>query len=149
MRTWTQLERTTRWMVYQHFVQSGEAPPLDRLARLVQSDEASVREALTRLAAEHQLVLDQEGGIRMAPPFGAFESGLRVETRGETYHAPCAWDALAIAALLGGDAVVEAEPMVKGAKVRLALRDGELLPTTTRIHFVVPAARFWEDIGFT
>jgi len=149
MKTWTDLDRTTRWMVYQHFVQSGEAPPLDRLARLVQSDEASVRESLTRLAGDHQVVLDEEGQIHMAAPFAAFESGIRVESRGETYHAPCAWDALGIAALLGGDAVIEAEPMVKGARIRLEVRDGELLPTTTRIHFLVPAAEFWEDIGFT
>lgn len=149
MTDWSETDRTTRWMIYQHFVQSGEAPPLDRLARLVQADEASVTDSLTRLAADHQVVLNEDGSIQMAAPFAGFESGVRVESRGETYHAPCAWDALGIAALLGGDAVIEAEPMVKGGMIRLEMKGGELLPTTTRIHFVVPAAQFWDDIGFT
>lgn len=144
----TELDRLTRWMVYQHFVQSGAAPPLDRLARLVEAPVPEVGAALERLAAERQLVL-RDGAILMAPPFGDFESGLRVEARGVTYRAPCAWDALAIAALLESDAVIEADPLVGRGTIRLEVRDGTLLPTTTAIHFVVPAADFWADITFT
>ncbi len=147
--TWSDLERTTRWMVYQHFLQSGEAPPLERLARLVQADQKDVQGALERLGEQRQLVLTHEGAIAMAAPFSATETGIQVQARGETYHAPCAWDALGIAALLGGDAVIQAQPMLKGAPIRLEMRGGELLPSTTLLHFVEPAQRFWEDIGFT
>ncbi|MEZ4417528.1 MAG: organomercurial lyase [Gemmatimonadota bacterium] len=144
------LERAARWMVYQYFAQAGSAPSLAALARLLERPAGQVRLALAGLAAQHQIVLADDGEtIRMAHPFGAFESGVRVEAGGTLYHTPCIWDALALPALLDKDAVIEVDAALRGAPLRLLIQGGGLRPTVSVIHFVVPAARFWDDIAFT
>ncbi|MCA9736793.1 MAG: organomercurial lyase [Gemmatimonadota bacterium] len=143
------LARLTRWMVYQHFAQTGTAPPFDRLVRLVDRPADEVRAALGRLDQAHQVVLASDGeSIHMAHPFAGYASGVTVDAGGTRYAANCIWDGLALPALLGRDAVVEAEA-VRGAPFRFQIRDGVLASTVSWIHLQVPAARFWDDIGYT
>ena len=97
---------------------------------------AHERPLLRSLAAHHVVVLDALDRIRMAHPFAAHRSGARVEAGGRTWWGNCAWDAFGIAALLGLEHPTVTEHDVVAA--------GDAL-----FHVQVPAALWWEDIGFT
>ena len=94
------------------------------------------RPLLRSLAAHHGVVLDALDRIRMAHPFAAHRSGARVDAGGRTWWGSCAWDAFGIAAALGLKAPVVSDHGVTAV-------DGVLF------HVQVPAALWWEDIGFT
>lgn len=85
----------------------------------------------------------------MAHPFSDVPTHYLVDTGDKRYDVNCAWDALALPPLLGVDAEIHAKNPSSGDPMHLEIRGGELQPTTTFMHFVVPAAQFWDDIGRT
>lgn len=107
----------------------------------------AVAESLGRLSDEHRLVLagDRERVV-MAHPFSAVPTGYRAEIGQRSWWANCAWDAFGILALLGDGRAV-ANPLGRSESV-WTVRGGLVEPDGV-VHFVVPAARFWDDIGFT
>jgi hypothetical protein len=98
---------------------------------------------LDALVERHVVVLDGDGAILMAHPFAAHREGTRVEAGGREWWGNCAWDAFGIIAALGlADAVLTAQD------VTLRVRDGE--PSGDAVfHVEVPAARWWDDVGYT
>ena len=62
-----------------------------------------------------------------------------------TWFANCAWDALAILALLG-----DGKAIATGAAGELVwtVEDGKVSPRGI-VHLLVPAKNFWDDVGFT
>jgi hypothetical protein len=98
---------------------------------------------LDALVERHVVVLDAGGKIEMAHPFAAHRRGGRVEAGGREWWGNCAWDAFGIVAALGlADATVTAQD------VTLRVRDGE--PDGEAVfHVEVPAARWWDDVGYT
>jgi hypothetical protein len=147
--TLDRLDKLTRWMVYQHFRESGKAPTPTVLSRLVEAPVDETRGALQRLHEARALVLGEDGNVLMAHPFAAQPQGYRVRVADKVYEANCAWDALAIPPLLGRDGRIEATCPVWSDPLRLQIENGRLRATTSAIHFLVPARRFWEDIAFT
>jgi hypothetical protein len=86
----------------------------------------------------------------MLHPFSAVPTPHRVVSAGRSWYANCAWDALGIPAALHADGDVESACADCGEPVRLTVRDGELVGgADLLVHFVVPARRWWDDIGFT
>ena len=75
----------------------------------------------------------------MAHPFSAVPTPFRVDTAELAYWGNCAWDALAIPALLSLDATVSAR----------SAESGELVNVDGVVHFVVPPRRFWDNVGYT
>ena len=144
------LDRLVRWLIYQHFLTAGSPPPFDRLMRLAETTAGDLRDSLRRLADAHAIALSDDGDhIWMAHPFSGVPTDYRVETGELGFQANCAWDALAIPALIGRDARIHTTNPVLRESMQLEIRDGELQPTLSVIHFVVPASHFWEDIGYT
>jgi len=92
---------------------------------------------LTSLAEQHVVALGADGRILMAHPFAAHHEGARVDAAGRTWWGNCAWDAFGIIAALGlADATITAQ--------------GLTLPGDDAVfHVLVPARRWWDDIGFT
>jgi hypothetical protein len=112
-----------RRTIFTAFAETGAPPELD--------DPAS----LQRLADAHVIVLDQHG-IRAAHPFATHHDGARVQAQGRTWWGNCAWDALGIVAALElEDATITAQ--------------GLTLNEAGGFHVLVPAAHWWDDIGFT
>ena len=61
------------------------------------------------------------------------------------------WDILGIAAILGKDAVAHT-PCGCGEcreRLELSVRLNRPVDSDWIVHFVVPAVRFWENIGYT
>ena len=99
--------------------------------------------ALHALAARHVVVLDEHGQILMAHPFAAHDRGAAVLAGGRTWRGNCAWDAFGIVAALDlADATLSSDGMT------LDVRAGEPLGAGL-FHVLVPAANWWDDVGFT
>jgi hypothetical protein len=132
---------SVRAAVYACFM-DGEAPSVEAISRRCGLTPATVSEALESLAGEHRLALGDDGSVLMAHPFSAIPTGYAAAVGDRSWHANCAWDALAILALVGdGVATKEGEPLWE-------VHDGVVTPPGV-VHFVVPARDFWTDIGFT
>jgi hypothetical protein len=129
---------------------TGRVPQARELARTLQRSESDVRAALRQLAAARALILaPNDGEIWSASPFAAVPSAFRVWALGRVYWALCIRDALGIAAALGAAADITAPCGDCGTPMRIEIRDGVLTPTQGVVHFTVPAARWWDNIGFT
>ncbi len=86
----------------------------------------------------------------MALPFSAIPTDHVVHSGARRWFANCAWDALAIPAALGVDAVIDAPWLDDGSPVDLAIVDGRMEgDTDAHVHFVVPARHWWDDIVHT
>jgi hypothetical protein len=141
--------------VYRHFVERGEAPAESALARALAVPEKAVRAALLRLAAGHLLVLRGRGAespteILMAMPFSAVPTPFRVATERGAWWANCAWDALGVAAALGAEAWISTRCAESGEPLAIEVRAGACRSAQPCVaHFLVPAARIWDDIVHT
>lgn len=141
-----------RFFVYGRFVETGTAPTRMTLASLV-GDLDHVDGLLRQLHDLHMLVLDDRpdrvGEIRMALPFATDATNFRVTTDQGAWWANCAWDSLAVLAVLHSDGRIESTWSDTGEPVDLRIVDGQLDDGHGHIHFAVPARRWWDDIVLT
>jgi hypothetical protein len=145
------LDLRIRNEIYSSFVRTGNAPTPAETAAALGLTAQEVEAALQRLHDAHALVLAQDGrAIRMLNPFSAVETSHRVEAGGRSWFANCAWDALGIPAALHVDGRIASTCPDCGEALELEVRDGALARgAELLVHFVVPARRWWDDIGFT
>jgi hypothetical protein len=119
----TEADLQLRRAIFESFAETGTPPAgLDR-------------EGLQRLADAHVIVLEDDT-ITAAHPFANHREGARVEAGGRTWWGNCAWDGLGIAAALNLQ-----DPTITAQGLRLDEAAG--------FHVLVPAAHWWDDIGFT
>jgi hypothetical protein len=146
-----ELDLRIRNHVYASFVRDGRARRPAETAVELELDEADVSAAYRRLHEAHALVLRPGSTeIRMLNPFSAVETPHTVEASGRSWFANCAWDALGIPAALHADGTVRSACPDCGEPLELEVRDGRLVRgAELLVHFVVPARRWWDDIGFT
>jgi len=144
-------DRAVRVAVYRHTVAETVPPSASEIAREVGATPADVETSLRRLADGHVLVLTPgTTSIWMAAPFSAIPTPFSVSVGERRYFANCIWDALGIPACLHADARIDTHCPDCAAPLRLEVRDGGLEePGEGVIHFAVPAARWWDDIGST
>jgi hypothetical protein len=134
---------------YRRFVELGRAPSGAEVAGATGLPEAAVREGWRRLHDAHALVLDDTGEIRMANPFAAQPTPFRVDSAGRSWFANCAWDAFGIGAALHADSTIHTACADCGTPLDIVVRDGRPDDTDLVFHVLVPAASWWNDIGYT
>ena len=134
---------------YRRFVELGRSPSPAELADVIGVFETAVREGWQRLHDAHALVLDDAGEIQMANPFVAQPTPFRVEAAGRWWFANCAWDAFGIGAALHADSTIHTECADCGTPLDIVVRDGRPNDTDLVFHVLVPAASWWDDIGYT
>jgi hypothetical protein len=145
-----QLDREVRLTVYQHFVATGGAPEPGWLAGALSLTAPEVEASFRRLASQRVLVLQEDSyRIRMAMPFSGVPTAYRVETAHGAWWANCGWDALGIPAMLGEDARITTSCQDCDSPLQLTVDRGQPREPKAVLHFLVPAARWWQDIGFT
>jgi len=106
--------------------------------------------AYGRLAEARVIVLSPgTTQVWMAPPFSAVPTAFRVRTPRGAYWGNCIWDGLGIVSMLGGEGTVETRCADCDEPMTLRATAGELLDGDGVAHFAVPAAGWWDDIGFT
>lgn len=102
--------------------------------------------SLESLETQHRIaLLPDTHRVLMAHPFSGLDTGYRAHIDERSWLANCAWDALAIVALLG-----EGTGRATGRDgiIHWHIEGGRVSPNGL-VHLLVPAKRFWNDIGFT
>ena len=126
------------------------APTVVGTASALRLDATDVAAAYRRLADAHLVVLHPGTlDVWMAHPISAVPTDFRVRTEDRDVWGNCVWDGLGILALLHQDGRVNTRCPDCDAALDLTVTGGELVPTSAVVHFAVPAARWWEDIGHT
>lgn len=134
---------------YRAFVELGRVPSATEVAAATRRPEQSVRDGWRRLHDGHALVLDDGGEIRMANPFAARPTPFRVEAAGRSWFANCGWDAFGIGAALHVDSTIHTDCADCREPLDITVRNGRPVEEGLVFHVLVPAASWWNDIGFT
>lgn len=145
------LDRDVRLAVYRKIVEEARPPTAPEIAIGLGVATLDVETSLRRLANEHALVLAPGTPyIWMASPFSAIPTPFEVVVGDRRYFGNCIWDALGIPACLTTDASIRTYCPDCSEPLSIDVRNGALEPPLgSVIHFAVPAARWWEDIGST
>ena len=145
-------ERQVRTAIYASFRDRSTPPSVHELAATLSATEEAVSSALRSLADEHCIVLvpgipTGSEALWMAHPFSGIETDFVVRTGGRRWFANCVWDGLSILAL-SGDGSLDTHSPATGAPIRFEVSAGAVQGEGI-VHFLVPARRFWDDIGYT
>ena len=145
------LDLDVRRHVYFSVVANGRPPTTAETAHAFGRKKPEIADAYRRLHDAHALVLVADSTeIWMANPFCFAPTPHRVTAGGRTWTGTCAWDALGIPAALHGDGRIDSACACCGEAIELEVRDGALVEgEDLLVHIVVPARRWWDDIGFT
>jgi Alkylmercury lyase len=148
--TTEELDREVRLSVYRHVVRTGQAPALRDTSADVGVNPAAISGSLERLDASHNLVLHPTTRrLWMAMPFSAIPTHFRVTSGERAWWANCAWDALGISAMLQIPAEITTSCTDCGDPLTVRTTGRALADGAGVVHFAIPAATWWEDIGFT
>jgi hypothetical protein len=145
------VDTRVRLYIYRRFLDAGAPPPASETAEAVGIEPAEAETAYRRLAEGHVIVLEPGTlDVWMANPLSARPTPFRVDAgeRGR-WFGNCVWDALGVLAMLDADGTVTTTCPDCDEPIGLAVTGRRLSPSDTIGHFLVPAARWWEDIGFT
>lgn len=139
-----------RLAVYDRF-RRGEIPRVAALAARLGVPSEQVRVGLATLAAGRHLALGADGEIAMAHPFTAVPLGFSVMGRDHLWWGGCAWDSFALAHLLPDQGPMLVATTCQACDRAHAWRvDDREPPGGDQVaHFLVPAARMWDDVVFT
>ena len=145
------LDREVRLAIYRTIVDEGRPPTPAEVAGSLGVAAADVEDAYRRLADGRAIVLAPGTPyVWMANPFSAIPTPFEVTVGGRSYFGNCIWDALGIPACLHADATIRTFCPDCSEPISLEVRGDTLdAPHDAAIHFAVPAARWWEDIGAT
>jgi Alkylmercury lyase len=145
------LDNEVRLHLYRRFVEEGRPPTAGETATALGISERESSMAYRRLAEAHVIVLEPgTHEVWMAPPLSARPTRFPVRTAdGREYFGNCSWDGPGVLAMLGVDGLVETSCPDCGDPLGLEIQGGELLPVRAVGHFAVPAAQWWDDIGYT
>ena len=145
--------RKLRVHVYDWLLERGVPPTSTELAAELSESPAEVRRALNELGIGKTILIDSATGeIRMAGPFSAGATPYRVIGERVQWFANCGWDMLGVAVLVDEPVRIEASctdcgaPMTYDVDPRTPERARDLSGV---VHFLVPARRWYDDIGYT
>ena len=145
-----EIDIAVRNVTYQLFVRLGSAPTLDDVADSARLAASDIAASWRRLHDAHALVLQPTtGAIRMANPFSAVPTPYRVQTGARSWFANCAWDAFGICAALGVDGRIETTCPDCGDPIQVRVEGQQPDDLRLLFHCLVPARKWWDDIGFT
>jgi Alkylmercury lyase len=129
----------------------GRVPRIADLATELLATREQVRSGLVTLAAARHLALGSDGEITMAHPFTAVPLGFSVMGRDTLWWGGCAWDSFALPHLLPDQGPMLVATTCPACDRAHAWRvDDRVPPAGGQVaHFLVPAARMWDDVVYT
>jgi hypothetical protein len=140
-----------RLAVYGAFAGTGRVPSAGELAARLGVEASEVTAGLAELVRGRHLALGDRGEIVMAHPFSAVPLGFSVMGTRTLWWGGCAWDSFALPHLLPGDdevLVATRCPACGRPHAWNVRRNGP--PDGDQVaHFLVPAARMWDDVVHT
>ena len=110
-----------------------------------------VQKAYRRLHNAHAIFLDPgTDRIRLLNPFSNVPTPFQVRIGDITYYANCAWDMLAIPAMIDRDAMISARLEVADTTVQIPVEGGEPLPDRDYVvNYSVPFRKWYADLIYT
>jgi hypothetical protein len=141
-----------RLAVYRSFAATGRAPAVPELADRFGIDAAEVRRGLRRLHEQRHVVLGHGGDdIVMAHPFSSVPLGFAVMGSATLWWGGCAWDSFALPHLVPHEPEVLVSTRCPACGTPHAWVVGRDAPPPGGqvAHFLVPAARMWDDVVHT
>ncbi|MBX3053744.1 MAG: hypothetical protein KF753_19855 [Caldilineaceae bacterium] len=139
-----------RTFIYRTFAETTQPPDIQATADRFHLSREEMEAVYGELERVHAFFLEPGTlDIRIANPFSAVPTDFVVEANGKRYWANCGWDALGIPAAMHTDAHITTTCAQSGAPIHFRVQDGRLAPTSAVVHFVVPFARWYEDMIFT
>ena len=149
-RTADDFDNELRLHVYRFFVDQGRPPLSAESAAALSVSPAEVEQGLRRLHEAHVIVLAPGTFyVWMANPLCALPTPFVVTVGGRQWYGTCAWDALGVVAMLGGTGKVATRCPDCGDPLDIDLTGGEIPQRDHVVHYLVPARKWWDDIGFT
>ena len=129
----------------------GRVPRIADLATELLATREQVRSGLLTLAAARHLALGSDGEITMAHPFTAVPLGFSVMGRDTLWWGGCAWDSFALPHLLPDQGPMLVATTCPACDRAHAWRVNDREPPAGGqvAHFLVPAARMWDDVVYT
>ena len=144
------LDREVRLHVFGQAAETARVPTPAEIAAALGRPQPEIEESLRRLGAGRVVILAPgTANVWAANPFCAVPTNFRVAARDRTYWGICIWDALGIAAALGADATITARCGDCDEELVLEVLGDALARAEGVVHFGVPAARWWDNIGYT
>jgi hypothetical protein len=141
---------TLRVFVYDWLLARGTPPSTSAIASHFGTSVDGARTAIGELKIGKTILpYPQTGEIWMAGPFSAVPTPYRVLGAKVAWWANCAWDMFGVAILAGEPVRIETsctdcgDPMVFQAHPQRGTLDDGI------VHFLVPARRWYDDLGFT
>lgn len=139
-----------RVFIYDWILRQGLPPSSHEIGRHFACTPDQARQAISAMKVGKTVLGNpRTGEIWMAGPFASEATPYRVKGASTQWWANCAWDMLGI-------------PMIAGERVRIdarctccrepvAIEAGPGTPTTDDlvVHFLLPARRWYDDIGYT
>lgn len=144
-----EVDRQVRTELYRFFLESGHPPVAAEVAASLDLSPGTVEQSYQRLHDAHVIVLAPGTPyVWMANPFSALPTPYRATAGARSYWGNCIWDALGIVAVLGERGSVTASCPDCGDELRIEVSGEEIRSEADLVHYAVPAARWWDDIGF-
>lgn len=141
-------DNDVRLELYRFFVREGRPPVAAEVAGELNATPAEIEAAYGRLADAHVIVLAPGTPyIWMANPLSALPTPFSVQAQGRQFWGVCIWDSLGILAMLDADGSVTTRCPDCAEPLQLEVTDGRITGEGL-VHFAVPAAHWWDDIGF-
>jgi hypothetical protein len=143
--------RAVRIFVYDYLMARGVPPASRELAAQFGVAPDDTLRTLREMNIGKAILPDPKTGeIWMAGPFAASPTEYKVVGRHTQWFANCAWDMLGIASIVGEPVHIDARCGDCGEAMTFDVdaSDAELDDDSV-VHFLVPAAHWYDDIGFT
>jgi len=139
-----------RGFVYDHIAASGWPPSLDEIGQHFGTTRAVARQQLGALKIGKTILVHPESGeIWMAGPFSAVKTDYELVAGDRRWWANCAWDMLGIPMVLNEAMECRTRCTDCGTAMTIDCSPSHRPEVDAVVHFLVPARRWYEDIGFT
>ena len=139
-----------RVFIYQEIIGHARWPTLGSIASHFGVDISAAREALAGMKfGKTVLVNPQTGELWMAGPFSDKETPYQVWIGRKSWWANCAWDMFGIISMVGVSGRVESRCTDCGEEMNFQVNSTHGPDIDAVVHFLVPAARWYDDIGYT
>jgi hypothetical protein len=137
-----------RLAVYTALASTGRAPVTGDLATALGAGRDEIETGLRQLAAARHLVQGADGRIVLAHPFSTIDLGFSVKGTHTLWWGGCIWDSFAIPHLVPHEPEVLVATTCQGCGRAHAWVVGRDAPPEGGqvAHFLVPAARIWDDV---
>jgi Alkylmercury lyase len=134
--------------IYEQLAREGRVDHHVALAARWGTSAPAAADILSELASARHVVLDVEGEIELAHPFGTRDFGFSVKSTNVLWWGGCAWDAFAIPHLVPGSSPALVATTCPGCGTAHAWNVRDDTPTvgTQLVHFLVPIPHVWDDV---